>query len=278
MNPITTFRGVINALHLGLAAHLLPPLLLSQVLAAYVERIHNPAIGLHVLGLGLTFYAALILGNTQATKPSPQWRVIGLATALLLAQTLFIATHYDRPLMPLLALSTLFLYWANHCPPLHLTSRGGGEIVQALGLGLLLPLIGYYAQTGVWHSLPRAYFLPYILMQFATAIALGFAHRDADIEASKKSLPVLLGYRKAAALAVAICLLAKYQLVWTRGFPLLGQGLMLLAVAALLAGAPWLDRLDNSPAHRRAFTYLVLSPSYIYVIGFFLAKLWYSSW
>ena len=51
---------------------------------------------------------------------------------------------------------------------------------------------------------------------------------------------------------------------------------MLICVAALLAGAPWLDRLANSHAHQRAFTYLVLSPSYIYVIAFGLAKLWYS--
>lgn len=84
----------------------------------------------------------------------------------------------------------------------------------------------------------------------------------------------MLGYRKAAALAVALCLGAQYQLVWNWGLPTLVLGIMLIPIATLLATAPLRSKLDDSPDHRRTFKRLVLSPGYIYALGFCLAQLW----
>jgi hypothetical protein len=144
--------------------------------------------------------------------------------------------HCARP-----SAAALIVLWTYRFPPLSLDYRGG-EFLQALGLGLLLPLIGYYAQTGSWHPLPRVLFPPYIFLQLA------------------------------AALAVFLCLVARYLLAWNRDLPTLVLGLMLLPVAALLACAPLRSRLDDSPSHQRAFKRLVLSPAYIYALGFTLAQ------
>ena len=100
---------------------------------------------------------------------------------------------------------------------------------------------------------------------------LGFSANDAD----HKTLPTLLGHRKAAALIVALGLIAQYQLVWNRGLPILPKIILYLPIVVLLGLAPWRDRLDDSPVHRRAFQALALSPVYLYALGFCLTQLWY---
>ena len=82
---------------------------------------------------------------------------------------LYLALYIDRPLIFPLTAICLALFWAYHFPPLQLEMRGGGEILQALGFGLLLPLIGYYAQTGNWRPLPQTLLMPYIILQLAAA-------------------------------------------------------------------------------------------------------------
>ena len=56
--------------------------------------------------------------------------------------------------------------------------------------------------------------------------------------------------------------------------PTLVLGIMLIPIDTLLATAPLRSKLDDSPDHRRTFKRLVLSPGYIYALGFCLAQLW----
>jgi 1,4-dihydroxy-2-naphthoate octaprenyltransferase len=54
----------------------------------------------------------------------------------------------QRPWAPVFALATALLVWAYNHPPLRLAYRGHGELVQGLGIGVVLPLAGYYLQAG----------------------------------------------------------------------------------------------------------------------------------
>lgn len=122
------FNTWIRAIRPGLSAHLLPPLLLGQGIAFYLQQTFALTISLQVLILGFALHAAIGLGRAYADAPAPQLRTMVFAASLVLAQTLLLATRYNRPYMPLFAALALLLFWAHSFPPLRFESRGGGEV------------------------------------------------------------------------------------------------------------------------------------------------------
>lgn len=94
--------------------------------------------------------------------------------------------------LPLIALS-LGLLWLYSFPPVRLSYRGGGELLQMLGVGVVLPLFGYYGQAGLlsgfpWHLL--AFILP---CQLACAMATALPDEPSDRASFKRTAAVLLG-------------------------------------------------------------------------------------
>src|SRR5690606_17694358 len=61
---------------------------------------------------------------------------------------LLLTVHFDRPAMLAAPLAAVALLWAYSYPPLRLAYRGHGELLQGLGVGVVLPLTAVYAQTG----------------------------------------------------------------------------------------------------------------------------------
>jgi 1,4-dihydroxy-2-naphthoate octaprenyltransferase len=59
-----------------------------------------------------------------------------------------LAVFAGRPWLPVLAAAAALLVWAYNFAPLRLAYRGHGEVVQGLGTGVVLPLLGYYVQAG----------------------------------------------------------------------------------------------------------------------------------
>jgi 1,4-dihydroxy-2-naphthoate octaprenyltransferase len=93
--------------------------------------------------------------------------------------------------LPLIALS-LGLLWLYSFPPVRLSYRGGGELLQMLGVGVVLPVFGYYGQAGShiafpWHLL--AFILP---CQLACAMATALPDEPSDRQSRKRTAAVLL--------------------------------------------------------------------------------------
>lgn len=249
---IPIYKTRIRASQLIASAFFLTPLILGQAIAFFIDETFFWSASLLTLTCGLGLYLCVVCGNAYTEHcqhtdihQSPKILPTGTFAALMVTSAeLYLAFYLDRPLIFPLTAICLALFWAYHFPPLELEMRGSDEILQALGFGLLLPLIGYYAQTGNWRPLPQTLLMPYIMLQLATA------------------------------LAVAACLGAQYQLVWSRGLPTLLVGLMLIPVAALLAAVPLHHRLDDSFFHQCVFKNIVFSAGYIYALGFSLAQLW----
>jgi 1,4-dihydroxy-2-naphthoate polyprenyltransferase len=115
--------------------------------------------------------------------------VIALNAAVGLALTAL----FQRGLtLPLIALS-LGLLWLYSFHPVRLSYRGGGELLQMLGVGMLLPVFGYYGQADSliafpWHLL--AFILP---CQLACAMATALPDEPSDRASSKRTAAVLLG-------------------------------------------------------------------------------------
>lgn len=154
-------------------------------------------------------------------------------------------------------------------PPLKLSYRGLGEFVVALTHSLYLVLCGYLFQSGsLKDPIPWLLAVPLFFAVFAANVLAGIPDRPSDSLASKKSLSVLIGSRRAtlvAACAVVLAAVAGMLLWWysvlagTRGVAMI----IVVPHAVILVGQ--LGRLRKSGAFDRridpimgsALTYIV---------------------
>ncbi len=96
-------------------------------------------------------------------------------------------------------------------PPARLNYRGGGEVLEGLGVGLLLPLMQWITVSG--HSQldsqsalrMAAWLLGFGILAFASGVTSGFADEGSDREGGKRTIATWIGSRRAARLA-AWCL------------------------------------------------------------------------
>ncbi len=120
-------------------------------------------------------------------------------TALGAALDLALGVHSGALTLPLLILA-LLLAWGYSAPPVQLHSRGLGEFTVALLVTGLVPLVGFYLQTGRFEPLPFLAILPLGCFQFAMLLAIEFPDAAGDATVGKRTLVVRLGAARAARL------------------------------------------------------------------------------
>ncbi len=113
------------------------------------------------------------------------------AANLLLGLGLFFWAR--RPLALPLILVSLLLLWMYSFPPFKLSYRGGGELLQVLGVGVVLPLMGYSMQAGDWGGFPWTWMLFLLPMNIAAAFTTTIPDTPSDKTSGKKTVSVLLG-------------------------------------------------------------------------------------
>lgn len=142
---------------------------------------------------------------------------VGIALTALFQRTLA---------LPLIVVS-LGLLWMYSFPPVRLSYRGAGEILQMLGVGLVLPVFGYYGQAGTLNNFP-VHVLTFILpCQLACAMATALPDEPSDRASCKRTAPVLLGLN--AVKLTIICLIGA-----SLGFFFLFSPALLSATAAVM--------------------------------------------
>ncbi len=149
------------------------------------------------------------VGCSPKTIPDgilPAWQVLFAgagAGAIAIAIALMAGGALGRWWLGGLGLLAVGTFVAYTLPPLKLNYRGGGELLEMLGVGLLLPLFGAYAQTGeLWFSKLGALagFLPLAL---ASAVASGLSDERSDRAGGKRTVTTMLGNRLARRLVEA---------------------------------------------------------------------------
>lgn len=93
-------------------------------------------------------------------------------------------------------------------PPLRLNYRGGGELLESLGTGVLLPLLGWACCGMPLALFPPAWLVPPLALAAAGALASGLSHAPSDRQAGKRTVAVLAGTGTAARLALYLALAA----------------------------------------------------------------------
>ncbi|MEZ4219355.1 MAG: prenyltransferase [Polyangiaceae bacterium] len=160
-----------------------------------------------------------------------------LATALGLGLLGLSLTLVERlPFALLLATCPLFLLWAYSFPPLRLSYRGGGEHLQALGVGVVLPVVGYYFQTSTFAGLPWVALAPSYVLGWAGNVITAIPDEAADRRVDKSTVPVRLGANTARFVVLAALALGLAGTPWAtpEATQLARAASVLPAAAALL--------------------------------------------
>ncbi|QRN96488.1 prenyltransferase [Archangium violaceum] len=119
----------------------------------------------------------------------------------------------ERPLLPHLAALGLFVFVAYTLPPLRLNYRGGGELLEMVGVGVVLPALHAYAQCGEWAPAWLVALSPGMLaLSLSSALASGLSDEESDRAGGKRTFTTLLG--NAVVRAGSEVLLALGALLW----------------------------------------------------------------
>ncbi|MGH1347709.1 MAG: prenyltransferase [Nannocystales bacterium] len=124
-------------------------------------------------------------------------RASWLAAAALLGLAATMALGMRRPLLFPLWVAGIALMWAYSYAPLRLSYRGYGEVAQGLGLGLILPMIGFYTVTGSLQAMPWPALVPLFILGFAGNINTALPDTQPDAATKKRTWPVRFGADRA---------------------------------------------------------------------------------
>jgi 1,4-dihydroxy-2-naphthoate octaprenyltransferase/chlorophyll synthase len=126
-----------------------------------------------------------------------------------------------RPLLLPLAALALFVFMAYTLPPLRLNYRGGGELLEMVGVGFVLPVLNAYAQCGAWAPSWLQTLAPGLLaLSLASALSSGLSDEESDRAGGKRTGATLLG--NAAARRGTEVLVGLGALLWIAA-PWLGE-------------------------------------------------------
>ena len=142
-------------------------------------------------------------------------RAAAVVTGLLVALVVALAVWRTPWMFALGAAALLLLYLYSYGP--RLSYRGGGEWCQALGVGAVLPLVGFAAQAGELSSMPFEALLATVALGYAGNIATALPDVVADRRAKKRTLAVRVGVARAAWACVGVTMGAVYMALLTSG-------------------------------------------------------------
>ncbi|MBW2720275.1 MAG: prenyltransferase [Deltaproteobacteria bacterium] len=129
-------------------------------------------------------------------------RAAGAAALLLLIYSCALVLA-GRPWIPVYGLAALLLMWLYSFAPARLSYRGGGELLQGIGVGVGLPSLGYYMQAeGVFA--PDWLIAPAALLGVCGNVLTALPDVDDDARAGKRTWPVRNGIQSARRFASAV--------------------------------------------------------------------------
>lgn len=230
------FRGPgawIQASRLPAQVYLAPSLLFGQACAFFqTENWHWLAFGAaHVLGFGL--HLCLVFANDFADLYSDRrnnaWSVFSggsrvLVLGVLRPEELLLAARVSGAVCivlavlmgvlwglwwtPVFVVLALLMLWLHSFAPARASYRGGGEILQALGVGGVLPCLGFYVQKGSMAGFPWALLGFLLPLHLAFALCLALPDEPSDRKTQKRSLVVRLQPKRARVVIFAVNLAA----------------------------------------------------------------------
>jgi 1,4-dihydroxy-2-naphthoate octaprenyltransferase len=124
--------------------------------------------------------------------------------AIASAVSLVVFSMLAMPALVPLAIVALALIGAYSYPPLRLSYRGGGELLQGLGVGVVLPLVGAVAQGARIDAHVLVCLVPTFVLGVAGNVLTSIPDESADRAGDKRSPAARLGGERARITAIAL--------------------------------------------------------------------------
>lgn len=143
------------------------------------------------------------LGCSPKTIPdgvlSRRALVVGgvFAAVMTMFVSALLASVLTRALLPGFTMASLLLFLGYSFPPLQLNYRGGGEALEMLGVGVLLPWTHLYLQTGELWSVALWCLPALALTSLASAVASGLSDEESDLAGGKRTIVTMFGNQAA---------------------------------------------------------------------------------
>lgn len=122
--------------------------------------------------------------------------IVGVVLSILTKNTFLF-------LYPIASILLLFCYSYS---PIKLNYRGGGELLQGIGCGIILPMFGYSLYTGN-HFFDLAILLPYCFFHTASSIGTSLPDLEADVKSNKRTIAAVYGREIGSFIAAAIIIM-----------------------------------------------------------------------
>ena len=202
-------------------------------------------------------------------QPAELMRAAIASAVLMMGVCATLAFTVPSPWLLGLGGIALLLLWLYSFAPARLAYRGHGEVLQGLGIGVVLPLFGYLAQGGRLGQFPVVVGFASFLMGYAGNITTALPDRPSDEKTAKRSYPVRRGERSARRESLLLLATAVGILVATSPFSVPWRAGVGLPVGALLL---WnLLAQDSDSATRKGCELFVLRSgaacSWAWVVG-----------
>lgn len=139
----------------------------------------------------------------------------------------------DRPLLGLAAGGSLSIFVAYSLPPIMLNYRGGGEVLEAAGVGFALPWINAYAQSGEVWAPGYGLYAGFVALSMASAIASGLSDEVSDAKGGKTTFATMWGNvraRRCGELLVPVALGLWFLVALVGAVPIWVAGVAAIAV------------------------------------------------
>ncbi len=185
-----------------------------------------------------------VVAEGKLSRDALGFAALGTGLAMLILSVVA-ALYWDRRHAPTFVALGFFLMWAYSFRPLRLSYRGEGEVLQGLGIGIVLPVFAYYMQAGDLLDLPTTALGATFLVGYGGNVTTALPDFPADERAHKRTLVVRLGELPARWVSLALLATACF-------FPFDTGPPLPTLVAILVAAPPLALLLSNIPIIGRA--------------------------
>jgi 1,4-dihydroxy-2-naphthoate octaprenyltransferase/chlorophyll synthase len=135
--------------------------------------------------------------KTIPDRVLPAWQVLAaglLAGAGAIAIAFIAERALDRPGLGVAGLLAVSIFVAYTLPPIRLNYRGGGELLEMLGVGVVLPWMQAYLAGGELFAPRGLALLPgFAIASLASAIASGLSDERSDRRGGKRTFVTRFG-------------------------------------------------------------------------------------
>lgn len=147
-----------------------------------------------------------------------------------------------RPGLFALGVGGIAIFLAYSFPPLRLNYRGGGELLEAFGVGYFLPAFEALLQGGTVEAIRSPLYVGTVFFAASSAVASGLSDERSDVRGGKRTAVTVFGNARARAAILALAFAG--ALAWAAAAPASGLH-PALALALIALVAPNLARLPK---------------------------------